>query len=209
MLREPVARIVRGVVFSLFLVLVPVAQSVEPGQTQETSEELSPIFDRANSVWGYADNTGKIVIKPQFSSAKRFSEGLALVWAGGVHLDDPVTKAFVKMGYIDTKGRWVISSRFEYYFFDDFSEGFVPFRKQSAKWGYMDKTGKVVIHPRFDWAGNFSKGIAPVILDGKCAHIDKTGTVTDQSQEILERHSRFEPDNRGTYHRNPHPSLCS
>ena len=31
----------------------------------------------------------------------RLSEGLALVWAGGIPLTDPVVKSFVKMGYID------------------------------------------------------------------------------------------------------------
>jgi hypothetical protein len=111
------------------------------------------------------------------------------------------------MGYIDASGRWVISSRFEYYFFDDFSEGLVAFRKQFDKWGYMDAKGKVVIPPRFDWAGSFSGGMASVIFDGKCAHVDNTGRVTDQSQTILPRH-RFETDSRGTYRHNPHSPLC-
>jgi hypothetical protein len=183
-------------------------QNVQANPSRELSKDPVPIFDREKSEWGYADASGRQVIKPQFSCAMQFSEGLARVCAGGIHLDDPFTKAFVKMGYVDTKGHWVISSRFEYFFFDDFSEGLVPFRKQFDKWGYMDKTGKTVIHTRFDWAGSFSKGIAPVILDGKCAHIDRTGGVMDQSEKILER-QRFATDSHGTYLSKPHPALCS
>ncbi len=171
-------------------------QKAQPNANQVSSGDLTPI--RRKGKWGYADKEGKVVIKPQFSQADRFSEGLALVWTGGVPLTDSVATSFVKMGYIDRTGHWVIHSRFEYYFFDDFSEGLVPFRKQFGKWGYMDKTGKIAIRPEFDWAGNFSGGIAPVLLNGKCAHVDKTGKVVDQSQTILPRR-KYEQDRHGTY----------
>ena len=181
-------------------------QNGQPNVNQESSDDLTPI--QQNGKWGYADAVGRIVIKPQFSRAGRFAEGLALVWTGGAPLTDPVITPFVKMGYINATGHWVIHSRFEYYFFDDFSAGLVPFRKQSSKWGYMDRMGKIVIRPRFDWAGNFSGDIAPALLDGKCAHVDKTGRVTDQSRTILPRR-RDDQDSRGTYLFKPHPPPCS
>jgi hypothetical protein len=181
-------------------------QNAQPGAIQATSEEPTPI--QQNGKWGYASKDGKVVIKSQFSRAGRFSEGLALVWTGGVPLTDPVATSFVKMGYIDKTGHWVIHSRFKYYFFYDFSDGLVPFRRQSSKWGYMDGTGKIVIRPRFDWAGNFSAGIAPVLLDSKCAHVDKTGKVTDQSQTILPR-QKYEQDGHGTYQFEPQSPPCS
>jgi len=181
-------------------------QNAQPSVNQASSDDLTPI--RQNGKWGYADKDGKVVIKPQFSSAGRFSEGLALVCTRGIPLTDPVAKSFVKMGYIDRAGHWVIHSRFEYYFFDDFSDGLVPFRKQFSKWGYMDRTGKIVIRPRFNWAGNFSGGIAPVLLGSKCAHVDKTGKVTDQSQAILPR-QKYEQDRHGTYQFKPQSPPCS
>jgi hypothetical protein len=171
-----------------------------------TSDGLAPI--QHNGKWGYADGAGRIVIKPRFSEAGRFSEGLALVWTGGAPLTDPVVTSFVKMGYIDATGHWVIHSRFQYYFFYDFSEGVVPFRKQFDKWGYMDRMGKIVIGPRFDWAGNFSGGVAPALLDGVCSHIDKTGRVIDQSQTSLPR-QKGEQDSHGTYKYKPHAPPCS
>jgi WG containing repeat len=181
-------------------------QNAQPNVNQESSQDLTPI--QRNGKWGYADRSGKVVIGTQFSRADRFSEGLALVWTGGAPLTDPVATAFVKMGYINTTGRWVIHSRFGYYFFDDFSEGLVPFRKQFGKWGYMDRIGKIVIRPRFDWAGNFSGGTAPALLDGKCAHLDKTGRVTDQSQTATPR-QKNEQDSHGTYQFKPHAPPCS
>lgn len=181
-------------------------QNPQPTVIPWFSDDLTPI--QQNGKWGYADKAGRVVIKPQFSRADRFSEGLALVWTGGLPLTDPVVTSFVKMGYIDARGHWVIHSRFEYYFFDDFSEGLVPFRKQSGKWGYMDRTGKIVIRPRFDWAGNFSGGGALALLEGKCTRVDKTGGITDQSQTILPR-QKSEQDSHGTYRFKPHAPPCS
>jgi hypothetical protein len=156
-----------------------IGQSAHSNQNETLAADLTPV--EQNGKWGYADKDGKIVIKPQFTRAHRFSEGLALVWTGGIPLTDPVVTSFVNMGYIDGTGHWVIHSRYEYCFYDDFLEGLAPFRQQSRKWGYIDLSGKIVVRPRFDWAGGFSNGIAPVLLDSKCAHVDKTGKITDQS----------------------------
>jgi hypothetical protein len=181
-------------------------QNGRPTSNHQTPGSLVPL--QQNGKWGYEDGDGKIVIKPQFSRAGRFSEGLALVWTCGAAVTDPVVTSFVKMGYIDPTGHWVIHSRLEYYFYDDFSEGLVPFRKQFGRWGYMDKTGKIIIRARFDWAGNFSGGIAPVLLENKCAHIDKSGRVTDQSQTILPLH-KGEQNGHGRHQYKPHSSPCS
>lgn len=148
------------------------------------------------------------MIKPQFSLAHGFSEGLALVWTGGVPLTDPVVKSFVKMGYIDKKGEWVIQSRFKYYFYYDFSEGLVSFRQQSLGWGYMDGSGRIAVRPRFQWAGAFSNGIAPVLFDNKCGHIDKTGKIADQAQSELP-HRKFEQDRHGTFQHKADVPPCS
>jgi|SRR2546426_7180302 len=165
--------------------------------------------------WGYIDKTGKIVIKPQFSRAAGFSEGLALVWAGGIPLTDPVEKSFVKMGYIDKTGRWIIHSRFLYYFYDEFSEGLVPFRKESSKWGYMDRKGKIVIKPKFNWAGPFSGGVAPALIGENCIHIDKKGKTVGPPQPENTgspsdtRGRRFEQDRHGVFVTRPRVPPCS
>ena len=168
--------------------------------------DLIPV--EQNGTWGYADEDGHFAIKPQFSLAHRFSEGLALVWTGGVPLTDPVARSFVKMGYIDKNGQWVIQSRFKYYFYYDFSDGLVPFREQSHAWGYMDRSGRIALRPRFQWAGAFSNGVAPVLVNNRCGHIDKTGKITDQAQTELP-HRRYEQDRHGAFQHKPDVPPCS
>jgi len=171
-------------------------------QSKDSTE--FPIPFQQGGKWGYVNSEGKLVIKPQFDGAGPFSEGLALVSAGGVHLTDSVVKSFVKMGYIDQTGHWVIESRLTYFFYDAFSEGAVPFRKNGGKWGYMNAKGEVFIKPRFDWAGSFSKGLAPVLMSGMCAHIDKSGNVIDQSPLRDTGHAK----KHGTYTWHPNPPPC-
>jgi hypothetical protein len=159
--------------------------------------------------WGYIDTTGKIVVKPQFSLAHPFSEGLAMVQSGGKRIFDPGIKDFVTMGYIDHNGRWAFRSEFLYYFYDSFSEGLVPFRKNFGKWEYKDKTGKTVIEPRFDWGGSFVQGVAPIVSAGKCGHIDKSGKLMPELQNTSEPQAKYARDKHGIYLFKPTEPPCS
>jgi WG containing repeat len=194
--------------FSSCLLAAQDYQSQSDGSSgdQKARTDLTPV--QQNGKWGYADKDGHVVIRPQFSLAHGFSGGLALVWTGGVPLTDPVVTSFVRMGYIDQKGHWVIQSRFKNYFYYDFSEGLVSFRQQSKGWGYMNAKGKVVVRPRFQWAGSFANGIAPVLLDDRCAHIDKGGEITDQAQSALPRR-KGEQGRNGTFLYKPRIPPCS
>ena len=180
-------------------------QKAKPTPSPAPSIDLTPVLLKGQ--WGYADKDGNVVIKPQFTLAHSFSEGLALVWVGGDSRMDPEEAAYVKMGYIDSTGHWVIHSRTKYYLYYDFSEGLVSFRHTSNKWGYMDKRGKEVIRPQFDWAGTFLSGVAPVVSNGRCAHIDKAGRITDQSPTIIPE-GKYLRDKHGVFRSKPEPPPC-
>lgn len=169
------------------------------------SAYLTPF--RQGDKWGYADKCGHTVIRPQFSVAHDFSEGLAMVYQGGVPLDDPIVKSFVKMGYIDEKGHWVVHSRFKDYYCYDFSDGLVPFRRLSKGWGYLNTKGKIAVQPRFQWAGTFANGMAPVVLNDKCGHIDRSGRLADQAPSALPRR-KGEQDGHGTFVDKPQTPPC-
>jgi hypothetical protein len=99
--------------------------------------------------YGYIDRFGHVVIQPQFDSAARFSDGLALIKIGG------------KWGYIDVSGRRAIAAKFE----DarSFSEGLgTVFLRDSAGpgWAVIDKTGRAVVRSRFGWPMVFCEGRA-------------------------------------------------
>src|SRR5258708_7148845 len=69
-----------------------------------------------NGRWGYLDNTGKIVIKPQFYWAEEFSEGLA-----AFENDDG------DYGYVNETGKIIIEPIFDNW--TSFSEGLAAVSK--------------------------------------------------------------------------------
>lgn len=72
-----------------------------------------------NELYGFVDQTGKFVIKPQFSEAQNFSQGLAAVCVSDQH-----------WGFIDEKGRLVIPAI--YVSAQPFSEGLAVVEKKVA-----------------------------------------------------------------------------
>ncbi len=132
-----------------------------------------------NGIYGYKRYGGDshtFVIKPRFSMAKPFSEGLASVCIDG------------KYGCIDTDGKCVIPYRFEY--LGSFSEG-LAVAKINGKYGYIDKTGKSVIPYRFDLASEFSDGLAPIQLNGEWKYIDKDGKMYASRDAVRNSYTSF------------------
>lgn len=104
-------------------------------------------------IWGYVDETGKEVIKPQYIYAYDFSNGIAIV----------------------CKGKW---ENKKWPHRDGFCEGYWS---ESAAWGAIDKTGKTVIPFKFDsispmnWTDNFFRVHYGGWENGKYGVIDKKG----------------------------------
>lgn len=121
-------------------------------------QSLFPIIQLGK--YGFINEWGEIVIKPQFDVAKRFSEDLARAKIAG------------KWGFIDESGKFVIepfyqldSSESDNDRYLDFHEGRAAFSVQEGKqkkWGYLNKNGEIVILPSWDSATEFSDGIARV-----------------------------------------------
>ncbi|HEY9602789.1 MAG TPA: WG repeat-containing protein [Allocoleopsis sp.] len=75
-----------------------------------------------DSQWGYIQKTGQIALKPQFSFASDFFEGLAAVKVGN------------RYAYIDKMGKVVIEPQFDEA--GAFSEGLARMRVDN-KWRYI------------------------------------------------------------------------
>lgn len=73
--------------------------------------------------WGFADSSGKIVIEPQYTEAKSFSNGLAPVSKDGM------------WGYINTKGEYRIESKFTDCL--PFTSNGVAAVKENDVWNYI------------------------------------------------------------------------
>jgi hypothetical protein len=93
--------------------------------------------------WGYINNTGSIVIEPQFQIANPFSEGLAAVryqW---------------RWMYIDETGEPKIDGNGVYQNLGNFSEGLGAVQIE-GRIGFMNKDAEFVINPRFRDVTSFS-----------------------------------------------------
>ena len=101
-----------------------------------------------------------MIIKPNFTFASDFHEGLASI------------ETATKWGYIDKTGEFIIKPQFDNA--ADFSEGLAVVLR-SHKFGFIDKTGRFVIQPQFNEAHEFSRGLARVFVGKELCYVDKVG----------------------------------
>lgn len=181
------------------------AWMLQPMAAGQQRKSLYP-FTPDGRKWGYVDQSGKVIIEPQFEAALPFSEGLAAVKEKG------------KYGYIDFAGSMKIAPQFERA--KSFSEGIAPVLngdswvflakdgrivlegykeagpfvenlapvKIGEKYGYINRLGKQVIEPRFDESYAFKDGLAPISVHGKYGFVDTTGklVVSPSFDRVLE-----------------------
>lgn len=132
----------------------------------------------ADKGWGYLDDSGNLVIEPQFFSATAFSEGLAAVAVGDFRQHP--------WGFIDTSGKLVVPAQYEQV--EAFSEGFAAVRLKGG-YGYVDTKGKLAIGPLIDVTQieSFSNGLARVWYSqradasGRWGYIDRKGKLVWRS----------------------------
>jgi serine/threonine protein kinase len=142
------------------------AQNVAPPAPQPAPFAIaSPKPVKIGSKWGYKDQTGRIVIPPQFDKAGKFSEGLAEVKIGS------------KYGYVDQTGRVIIQPQFDKAW--SFSKGQARV-KIGSDYLSINNTGEMTIQPRFDEDWSFSEGLAVVKIGDQYGCIDKQGRVVSQ-----------------------------
>lgn len=126
--------------------------------------------------YGFADARGKIVVPLKYDWVEDFSEGLAI--AGNL---TPAHDSLV-CGYIDTKGKEVISPGFRFSAEKHYRISLASFHHglalmyQHGKYGFINKAGDVVVPYQYD---DYEPGITPALSlverDGKRGLADSTG----------------------------------
>ena len=131
---------------------------------------------------GYLDTSGRVAIKPKYSQAQDFSEGLAYV-----ELKND-TSSKVERTLINTKGEVVKTFDASFQWMNPFNEGLAAF-KDSSGCGYMNKAGKVAIAQQKDWKDltSFINGYASYLCGGDWGVIDSTG------KRVLPCQSKYRP----------------
>lgn len=139
-----------------------------------STQELIPY--RLDNKWGYADNSGKIIIEPTFDKVRRFSaDGYAYVYQDNL------------CAVIDTKGNFIIPFKYTEIF--NFSDGLAAACKGgeyywlqgeiiNGEWGFINEKGEEVIPFNYYRVESFVDGYAIVQKDknwGMWGVIDKEG----------------------------------
>jgi hypothetical protein len=100
--------------------------------------------------WGYIDQSGKLVISPQFEAADFFYEGLAAVRLNG------------QGGFVNTAGKMMIPPKFSSTgrFSDGVAAVFIDGKTpQERVYGYIDKGGELIIKCPFACGRAYSEGM--------------------------------------------------
>ena len=100
--------------------------SVLFGCQKSPDQASSPIA--ASAVTKVTEQTGRVVINPQFDAALRFADDLAAVRIGD--------ESTGKWGYIDKQGKMVDNPQFDSA--EPFAEGLAAVRN-GDKWGYISR----------------------------------------------------------------------
>lgn len=144
---------------------------------------VNPAFDQADpfyegraafkegGLWGFIDNTGKIIIEPMFGEARRFSDGVCGVFV-------------LKVAQMKTLKRKNSN--------ENVTEFFEPPEKLKGKpsgWGFINKWGEFVIPPQYAVISIFQGGLAIVQRSRNSIrlYINKSGMVQTPGDKQYEQ----------------------
>ncbi len=117
-----------------------------------------------NKSYGLMDNTGSIIVQPQYQFIGNFSEnGLA-----------SFKREDNKWGYINAKGDIIITPRFDFCgkFFNEIATVQIE-----DKYGYINEAGEYIIQPKYDETSYFVNGFAWVKIEDSWKLIDMQGSI--------------------------------
>jgi len=120
-------------------------------------------FKTDKKLFGFIDNSGKVVIEAQFISVGPFKGGLA--WA---------KTSDKKIGFINKTGEWTIKPQFlAAKDFDPVSK--LARVKKDDKWTYVNESGELISFDGIESQGNFHEGLAKGKKDGKTGFYNSKG----------------------------------
>lgn len=141
-----------------------VAAANSAKENQNSALYLIHTIINGKELYGFIDDTGAAIVKPSYTWARDFSDGLAVVNQEDNYL------------VINSKGEVVFQTSD---YINDFHNGLASFSDSTTyKSGYVNAKGKVVIKAVYDYTGNFGKdNTAIVSKSGKYYRINSQGKI--------------------------------
>lgn len=124
----------------------------------------------ADGRWGYALPDKKVIVKPEFSAVRFFSEGMGAVSAPCMENCQDYPNGL--WGFVNQNGELKIPPQFQAV--QDFREGLAGARL-NGKWGFVDKSGQIVVPFSLDTVYPFYEGRAGVKAGNVWFLINKEG----------------------------------
>lgn len=115
---------------------------------------------KSNGKYGYMDETGEIMIQPNYDVVEPYSEGLGLVVKDG------------KVGFLNKAGD--LNIPFEYEDGESFENGLAIVSKNES-YGMIDRTNKTVVPLQYDLVGKYKSGLALIANDTAYGYVNKRG----------------------------------
>ncbi|WP_197057315.1 WG repeat-containing protein [Alistipes sp. ZOR0009] len=159
------------------------------------SEGLA-MFQTTDDKFGFVDESGKVVVNPQFEFTRPFNEGYAAVcqnkkWGfinkSGKIVINPQFQGVMdfhngkasfyngkQSGFIDVKGNYVINPQFDYAM--SISEGMASIYSGKL-FGFISENGKIIVNPQFEEAFSFKNNLALIKQNDKYGYINKEGKI--------------------------------
>ena len=117
-------------------------------------------------LWGFIDESGRILGEVKWSSIGNFSDGMAMVAQSSSVKSGYSTKTITKYGFIDKQGNQIGEVRWDAV--NAFSNGLAAV-KENGYWGFINKQNELVIPCRYTEVNAFKE-------DGTCDVKTKDGT---------------------------------
>jgi hypothetical protein len=140
-----------------------------PGEIGTFTEGKASI--KFGELYGFIDQTGEIVVKPQYNYVQDFQNGKALV--------------HVRAGQdalLNEKGEQIHTYNVQY--IDSFSEGLAATRlTENSKFGFINEEGELIIAEKYETADSFHEGLAVVSLS---SFENQTGLINTKGDYVLQ-----------------------
>jgi hypothetical protein len=139
-----------------------------------TKDGLANFRIKDETLEGYCDKEGNVVIKAQWNECGTFADGIAVVREDH---DNGTSTYYV----IDKNGKVLYEQKDPMY---NLGEGRILFRKDNGKCGMLDKNGNEILGATYGYIYPFTEGLAMVqhATNGKFGFIDTKGNEVIETQ---------------------------